>query len=52
MTPEAASMRPGQLRPGNEPDVRTDLYVMDRFNEAGAASPRKYDLYGAIILWD
>ena len=42
--PAAASMRPGQLRPGNPgcpvgQDMDRDHR---RFNEAGAASPRKY----------
>ena len=40
--PQWASMRPGQLRPGN---MTSRQIILDRawrcFNEAGAASPRK-----------
>ena len=42
----AASMRPGQLRPGNS-ELRS---AADCFNEAGAASPRKWALMAESSL--
>ena len=38
----SASMRPGQLRPGNPSSRRPPASCARRFNEAGAASPRKW----------
>ena len=39
--PGTASMRPGQLRPGDGPVASPIQGVFVRFNEAGAASPRR-----------